>query len=89
MELKGSGLAPTKRTNIDRSRLTPQELAVARLAVTGMSNRDIASEMAISARTVQFHVGNVYSKLGVHSRLQLANRLAATQAAPVSSPEGS
>lgn len=91
MELRGSGLAPTKRTNIDRSRLTPQELAVARLAVTGMSNRDIASEMAISARTVQFHVGNVYSKLGVHSRLQLANRLAATQATqatPVSSPEG-
>jgi DNA-binding CsgD family transcriptional regulator len=32
--------------------------------------------MAISAKTVQFHVSNVYAKLGVRSRLQLANRLA-------------
>ena len=43
-----------------------------------MSNRDIAAEMAISVKTVQFHVSNVYSKLGVRSRLQLANRLAAS-----------
>jgi ATP/maltotriose-dependent transcriptional regulator MalT len=75
MELAGSGLAPTKRTNIDPARLTPQELAVAKLAATGMSNRDIASEMAISAKTVQFHVSNVYAKLGVRSRVQLAHRL--------------
>jgi DNA-binding NarL/FixJ family response regulator len=78
MELEGSGLAPTKRTDIDPSRLTRQELAVARLAATGMSNRDIASKMAISAKTVQFHVSNVYAKLGVRSRLQLANRLGST-----------
>ncbi len=74
-ELKGSGLAPAKRTNADPARLTPQELAVARLAAMGMSNRDIAAEMAISVKTVQFHVSNVYAKLGVRSRLQLANRL--------------
>jgi DNA-binding CsgD family transcriptional regulator/predicted negative regulator of RcsB-dependent stress response len=77
-ELKGSGLAPAKRSNADPARLTPQELTVARLAATGMSNRDIASEMAISAKTVQFHVGNVYAKLGVRSRLQLAHRLGDT-----------
>jgi len=40
-----------------------------------MSNRDIASDMAISAKTVQFHIGNIYSKFGVRNRLQLANRL--------------
>jgi DNA-binding CsgD family transcriptional regulator len=74
-ELEGSGLAPVKRTNPDPARLTPQELAVATLAATGMSNREIASKMAISAKTVQFHVSNVYGKLGVRSRLQLANRL--------------
>jgi DNA-binding NarL/FixJ family response regulator len=78
MELEGSGLAPTKRSDIDPARLTRQELAVARLAATGMSNRDIASKMAISAKTVQFHVSNVYAKLGVRSRLQLANRLGST-----------
>ena len=61
MELEGSGLTPTKRTNADPTRLTRQELAVARLAASGMSNRDIAVEMAISAKTVQFHVSNVYA----------------------------
>jgi DNA-binding NarL/FixJ family response regulator len=44
-----------------------------------MSNRDIASDMSISAKTVQFHVSNVYAKLGVRSRLQLANRLRAQE----------
>ena len=53
----------------------PTGAAVARRAASGMSNRDIAADMAISAKTVQFHVSNVYSKLGVRSRLQLANRL--------------
>lgn len=77
-ELESSGLTPTKRTDADPLRLTPQELAVARFAATGMSNRDIASEMTISVKTVQFHVSNVYTKLGVRSRVQLANRLAAS-----------
>ena len=77
-ELQGSGLTPVKRINADPGRLTPQELAVASLAATGMSNREIAAEMAISVKTVQFHVSNVYAKLGVRSRLQLANRLGRT-----------
>jgi len=76
MELTGNGLAPTRRTNVDPTRLTPQELAVAQLAVTGMSNRDIALKMSIGTKTVQFHIGNIYTKLGVRTRLQLANRLA-------------
>jgi DNA-binding CsgD family transcriptional regulator len=75
LELTGTGLAPVKRTSTDPARLTPQERAVAELAATGMSNREIASEMAISAKTVQFHISNIYAKLGVRSRLQLANRL--------------
>ena len=55
---------------------TPQGLGVgARRIVAGMSNRDIASDMAISAKTVQFHIGNIYSKFGVRNRLQLANRI--------------
>ena len=80
VELEGSGLAPAKRSNVDPARLTPQELAVARLAATGMSNREIASEMVISVKTVQFHVSNVYTKLGVRSRLQLANSLGRVRA---------
>jgi DNA-binding NarL/FixJ family response regulator len=40
-----------------------------------MSNREIATDMTISVKTVQFHVSNIYSKVGVRSRLQLANWL--------------
>ena len=77
VELAGSGLTPGKRGDHDPARLTRQEQAVATRVATGMSNREIASDMTISVKTVQFHVGNIYSKLGVRSRLQLANRLQA------------
>jgi DNA-binding CsgD family transcriptional regulator len=73
VELAGSGLTPSKRSNLDPARLTRQELAVATRAATGMSNREIAADMVLSVKTVQFHIGNIYSKLGVRSRLQLAN----------------
>ena len=75
MELHGSGLTPAKRNRPDPSRLTPQELAVANRVAAGMISRDIASDMGISIKTVQFHIGNVYSKMGVRTRVQLANRL--------------
>jgi DNA-binding NarL/FixJ family response regulator len=79
MEMTGSGLARPNKQSFDPVRLTARELAVARRAAAGMSNRDIASEMQISVKTVQFHIGNVYSKLGVRSRVQLAGRLSAIQ----------
>jgi DNA-binding CsgD family transcriptional regulator len=75
LELRAGGLAPVRRGSTEPARLTPQELVVARRIVAGMSNRDIAADMAISAKTVQFHIGNIYSKFGVRNRLQLANRL--------------
>jgi DNA-binding CsgD family transcriptional regulator len=75
LELHGTGLTPAKRSNREPNRLTPQELAVAQRVAAGMTNSDIASDMGISAKTVQFHIGNAYSKLGVRTRLQLANRL--------------
>ena len=56
-------------------RLTPQELAVARLVAAGRTNREVASEMFLSAKTVGYHLGNVYSKLDITSRTQLAVRL--------------
>ena len=75
LELGGLGRIRARGSTREPGRLTRQELAVARRVVAGMSNRDIASDMAISVKTVQFHIGNVYSKLGVHTRVQLANRL--------------
>ena len=52
--------------------LTPQELAVAREVASGRSNREVAEALYLSSRTVEYHLGNVYRKLGVHGRAGLA-----------------
>jgi DNA-binding CsgD family transcriptional regulator len=71
-ELAACGLAPARRSAFDPSRLTAQELAVARLVAMGMSNRRVASELFVSIKTVQFHLTHIYAKLGVSSRAELA-----------------
>jgi len=57
--------------------LTPQETAVARLAVAGRRNREIADELVLSVKTIDYHLGHVYNKFGVRSRTELASRWAA------------
>lgn len=52
--------------------LTPQELAAARLAATGLTNRQIARELLLSTKTIEHHLGHVYAKLGIRSRAALA-----------------
>ncbi|WP_125262609.1 helix-turn-helix transcriptional regulator [Streptomyces alboflavus] len=61
--------------------LTPQELAVARLAAQGLTNRQIATALALSVKTIEYHLGHTYAKLGITSRIGLVRRLA-----PQSSP---
>ena len=51
--------------------LTPQEHQVVRLVKQGLSNRDVAAQLFVSPRTVDFHLRNVFSKLGVASRAEL------------------
>lgn len=53
-------------------KLTSRELQVALGVAEGRSNRDIASRLFISQKTVEFHLSNVFGKLGVNSRTQLA-----------------
>jgi DNA-binding NarL/FixJ family response regulator len=51
--------------------LTAQEAQVARLAREGLSNPEIGTRLFISSRTVQYHLGKVFTKLGINSRRQL------------------
>ncbi len=74
-ELIACGLAPGERRSFDPTRLTAQELAVARLVAEGLSNRQVAAELFVSVKTVQFHLTHIYAKLGVSSRAELAARL--------------
>ncbi|MFE4631984.1 AAA family ATPase [Streptomyces sp. NPDC056773] len=72
-ELRAVGAAPAAPAAgadlVDR--LTAQELRVARLAATGLSNRDIGARLFLSPRTVGYHLSNAYPKLGVTSRAAL------------------
>ncbi|MGO8887152.1 MAG: LuxR C-terminal-related transcriptional regulator [Streptosporangiaceae bacterium] len=63
-----------------RWNLTASELAVARLVSTGRSNREVAAELYVSIKAVEFHLGHVYDKIGIRSRRDLAGRLAAAGA---------
>ena len=51
--------------------LTSRELQVARLAIRGLSNREIATKIGVSVRTVEGHLYQVFAKLGITSRQQL------------------
>ena len=51
------------------SDLTPRELEILQLVLIGHTNKAIAAEMFISAKTVEFHLDHIYDKIGVRSRL--------------------
>jgi DNA-binding CsgD family transcriptional regulator len=57
--------------------LTPTEERIAQLVAAGRSNKEIASELFVTVRTVETHLTHVYAKLGVHSRTELVSRLSA------------
>ena len=67
-----AGSRPAKRSDFDPGKLTAQEQAVARLVAVGMSNRQVAAELFVSIKTVQFHLTHIYAKLGIGSRAELA-----------------
>jgi DNA-binding CsgD family transcriptional regulator len=71
-ELRATGETARKRDETTLGTLTPQERRVARLVAEGASNKDVAAQLFLSSRTVEYHLGKVFSKLGVTSRVELA-----------------
>ncbi|ALC06565.1 LuxR family transcriptional regulator [Corynebacterium deserti GIMN1.010] len=56
--------------------LTPQEYEIAQLVATGHSNREVANELFLSPKTVEYHLTRVYKKLGIRNRIELSDALA-------------
>ena len=71
VELRASGQTARRREPSTRDDLTPQELQIARLVAEGLSNRDVAAQLFLSPRTIDFHLRNVFRKLRISSRMQL------------------
>jgi len=70
-ELLATGETVRKRTVETLTDLTAQEAQIAKLARDGRTNQEIAAQMFISPRTVEWHLGNVFTKLGIASRKDL------------------
>jgi ATP/maltotriose-dependent transcriptional regulator MalT len=67
-ELLAAGARPRRPVTTGVDALTPGERRVAGMAASGMSNREIAEDLFVTVKAVQWHLRNVYRKLGVSER---------------------
>jgi DNA-binding CsgD family transcriptional regulator len=75
VELAACGLPAAAGDGRDPFGLSAAELAVAHLVAAGATNRDTAALLYVSVKTVEYHLGNIYAKLGITSRRELPTRL--------------
>jgi DNA-binding CsgD family transcriptional regulator len=76
VELEATGETARKRDPSTIDQLTPQELQIALLLADGRTTREAAASMFLSPKTIEYHLRNVYRKLGVHSRPELTEAMA-------------
>jgi DNA-binding CsgD family transcriptional regulator len=72
-ELRATGETARKRDPSNFDQLTPQEIQISRLVAAGMSNKEVGAQLYLSPRTIDYHLRNVFAKLGLTSRTQLAH----------------
>jgi DNA-binding CsgD family transcriptional regulator len=70
-ELRATGEKARERDPSTLDQLTPQELQIAGLVASGMTNREVAAQLYLSPRTIDYHLRKVFSKLGIASRTEL------------------
>lgn len=74
-ELRASGERLRRRDPAARDELTPQEVQIALVVAEGKTNREVGAQLFLSPKTVEWHLGNIYRKLGVQSRGKLVQAL--------------
>jgi DNA-binding CsgD family transcriptional regulator len=74
-ELAATGETARRRDVSTLDQLTPQEMRIARLLADGMTTKETAAAIFVSPKTVEYHLGHIYQKLGIHSRNELAAAL--------------
>ena len=75
-ELRATGERPRRREPHVAEQLTPHELQVALVVAGGLTNREVALQLFLSPKTIDFHLRNIYRKLDIRSRTELANLIA-------------
>jgi DNA-binding CsgD family transcriptional regulator len=81
-ELIATGEKVRKRTPATRDELTPQEAQIAGMARDGLTNGEIGARLFLSPRTVEWHLHNVFAKLGIDSRRTLSDALPQRETEP-------
>jgi DNA-binding CsgD family transcriptional regulator/tetratricopeptide (TPR) repeat protein len=79
-EIRATGERLRRRDVSEREELTPQELQIALVVAEGKTNREVGAQLFLSPKTVEWHLGHIYRKLGVRSRAELARELSGSRA---------
>jgi DNA-binding CsgD family transcriptional regulator len=73
-ELRASGERLRRRRDGEHEQLTPQELQIALHVARGLTNKEVGAALFLSHKTVEFHLGRIFRKLGMRSRAELIAR---------------